>query len=87
MYKRNVKPIAEFLNSLPPPGRYYIDSGFGKLYYKSAEVAGTINTRTDASGATVIVEVYSDWAGVEIKAERNGVRSQRNSPMPMRRMP
>ena len=58
MYKRNVKPLTEFFNSYPPPGRYYIDCGYGKLYYKSSEVAGTINTRTDQAGATVIVEVY-----------------------------
>ena len=58
MYKRNVKPLTEFMESNPPPGRYFVDAGFGKLYYKSIDVAGTINTRTNASGATVIVEVY-----------------------------
>ena len=57
MYKRNVKPLLEFLDSTPPQGRYYIDCGYGKLYYKSTEIAGTINTRTDAAGATLLVEV------------------------------
>lgn len=63
----------EFLSQLPPPGKYYIDAGFGKLYYQSSEVAGTINTRTNAAGATVICEVYSDWAGMEVETKRNGL--------------
>lgn len=58
MYKRNIGPIREFIDSCHPPGKYYVDAGFGKLYYKSRDVAGTINTRTDAAGATVVVEVY-----------------------------
>ena len=59
MYKRNILPLKRFLKESPPPGKYYIDAGFGKLYYVSDEIAGTINTRTDAAGATIIVEVYS----------------------------
>ena len=73
MYKRNVKPLAEFLNSYPPTGKYYIDCGYGKLYYKSTEVSGTINTRTDASGATVLVEVYDCLPNMEIEPERDGL--------------
>lgn len=74
MYKRNIPPLLEFM-ATTPPARYYIDAGFGRLYYVSSEVSGTIHTRTDASGATVIVEVSA--AGLEDMAqppERVGLR-------------
>lgn len=83
MYKRNIPPLMEFMASNPPPARYYIDAGFGKLYYVSSDISGTIHTRTDASGATVIVEV--SVAGVEDleeSPERLGVRPAGSMPMP-----
>ena len=58
MYKRNIQPILTFLRGGRHPGKWYVDAGYGKLYYTSDEISGTINTRTNASGATVIIEVY-----------------------------
>lgn len=57
MYKRNYKPIFQFLQSSPSEGAWYVDAGYGKLYYKSKEVAGTINTRINAAGSTIIIEI------------------------------
>ena len=74
MYKRNVEPIGEFLNSCPPPpGRYCVDCGFGKLYYCSSEVCCTISARTDRNGSTVLVEVLSGGDDMEIETEWDGV--------------
>ena len=58
MYKRNVKPLIEFMENCPPPGVYCIDCGYGKLYYCNCDVSCTISARIDACGSTVLVEVY-----------------------------
>ena len=57
MYKRSIKPIAEFLRLPPPNGVYIIDTQFGKINYVSGEVSPVISTRIDANGAYYVIEV------------------------------
>jgi hypothetical protein len=63
MYKRNIKPLKEFLRSSPSRGGYFVDCGFGDLRYVSKDVAGTIRARFD-DGSTLLVEVYESEESV-----------------------
>lgn len=65
MYKRCVKPLVMFLSDGNKPGKYYIDCQFGRVGFASKRVAGAMNTRTDASGATFIVEIKRGSDGKE----------------------
>ena len=49
MYKRSIKPLAEFIESNPEPGCYYVDAQFGELKSQK-DIAGAITTRIGAGG-------------------------------------
>lgn len=57
MYKRSIKPIADFLMTPPPHGVYIIDTQFGKINYVSGEVAPVISTRVNANAAYYVIEI------------------------------
>lgn len=57
MYKRNIKPIIDFMNTRPTSGIWLVDCGYGKLYYFNKDVACTISARTDRNGSTILIEI------------------------------
>ena len=56
MYKRSIKPLAEFIELSPPPGWYYVDVQFGTLKYMK-DISGAVHTRMSAGGAFFVIEV------------------------------